>query len=266
MRRGLLATMLLILAVSPAFGKFGVEKIEACHGKLGPVRKTLEFYPYDEIVFRFTLTGAKADDGTLDVGCTWSLFDDKGKEVLSEKPPFKGSLAFGIDALPYSLGFYLPETASPGEYALKVTLKDNVSGEETRFERKLKLKATEFAIVSPQFFYDAKFTVPAPVGGVVGQQLHYRLWIIGFDRAGGKVVNDMTVEVFDKDNKVVQSKPVHFRVEDDDEKRVKESPTLGFNGWMGLSKPGEFTLRITVTDRNSKKTATFEAPLKVMAP
>src|ERR1700722_13237654 len=104
MLRGLLATMLLILAVSPAFGKFGVEKIEACHDRLGPVRKTLNFYPYDEVVFRFTLTGAAADEGTLDVGCTWNLLDDKCKEILSEKLPFKGSVVFGIDALPYCLG------------------------------------------------------------------------------------------------------------------------------------------------------------------
>src|SRR5262249_3673851 len=138
MLRGLLATILLILVDSSAFGKFGAEKIEASHGKLGPVRKTLDFYPYDEVVFRFTLTGAKADDGMLDVGCTWSVLDSKGKKVLSEEVPFKGSVAFGIDALPYSLGFFLPETANPGEYTLQVRLKDNVSGEETGFERKLK--------------------------------------------------------------------------------------------------------------------------------
>jgi hypothetical protein len=258
--------MLLVLAVPPAFGKFVVENIEACHGRLGPVRKTLDFYPYDEVVFRFTVTGAKADDGTLDVGCTWSLLDDKANEVQSEKLPFKGTMAFGIDVLPYTLGFFLPETASAGEFVLKVTLKDNVSGEETGFERKLKLKATEFAIVSPQFSHDAKFTVEAPVGGVVGQQLHYRAWTIGFDRAGGKVVIDVTVEVLDKDKKVVQSKLVRFSVEEDDEKRVKELPTAGLSGWMGLTKPGEFTLRITTIDRNSKKRAIFEAPLKVTAP
>src|SRR4051794_17705659 len=111
MLRGLLATMLLILSVSPAFGKFGVDKIEACYGTLGPVRKTLDFYPYDELVFRFTVTGAKADDGTLDVVCTWRLLDDKGKEVKSDKLPFKGSMPFGIDSLGYSLGFFLPDTA-----------------------------------------------------------------------------------------------------------------------------------------------------------
>jgi hypothetical protein len=258
--------MVLILAVSPAFGQIGVGKIEACYGRLGPVRKTLNFYPHDEVVFRFTITGAKANEGTLNLDCIWLLLDDKGNEVKSDKSAFEGSMAFGIDSVPYTLGLFLPETASPGEYVFKVKLKDNVSGEEAGFERKLKLKATEFAIVAPQFFYDDKFTVPAPVGGVVGQQLHYRMSIIGFHRATGKVVNEVAVEVLDKNKKVTQSKPLLFSVEEDDEKRVKESPTIAFNGWMGLTKPGEFTLRITVTDRNSKMTATFEAPLKVTSP
>jgi hypothetical protein len=105
----------------------------------------------------------------------------------------------------------------------------------------------------------------APAGGIVGQQLHCFLWIIGFDRSG-KVATDITWEVFDKDKKPLQSKPVLFSVEDDDEKRYKESPTIPFSVWAGLTKPGEFTLRITATDRNSKKTATLEAPLKVTAP
>ncbi|MFL5327334.1 MAG: hypothetical protein ACJ8C4_00330 [Gemmataceae bacterium] len=203
-----MVTVLLLMVTSPAFGKLEVEKIEACYGRLGPVRKTLEFYPFDEVVFRFNVKGAKANDGTLDVNCIWALLDAQGKEVKSEKLPFKGSMAFGIDPLPNVLAFFLPESLSAGEYLFKVTYRDNVSAEETGFERKIHLKTTEFAIVSPQFFYDNKFTVPAPVSGVVGLALHYRMWIIGFERADGKLESDVTVEVFDQEGKRTQFKPV----------------------------------------------------------
>ena len=252
---------------SPAFAKLEVEKIEACHGRLGPLRKTLDFYPYDEVWFRFSVTGAKADDeGKVDFEVSWKLLDDKGKEVLSKKLPAKGPLTFGTDSFPAYVSFSLAEPVIAGEYLLKVSVKDNLSSEETSFEKKLNLKATEFAIVSPQLFHDAGYTVPAPSGGIVGQQLHFRLLVIGFDRSKGKIDNELSVQVLDKDKKELMPKPLRMTAQKDDEKIVKELPALDFGGWVILTKAGEFTLRITVTDNNSKKTATFEAPLKVTAP
>src|SRR5580765_5482438 len=236
MLRSFLATVVLILAVSPASAKLGVNKIEACYGRLGPVRKTLDFYIYDEAVFRFIVTGAKAKDGTVDVSCDWRLVDDKGKVVMSDKLPGKVSLAFGIDSLPYSVGFFLPLTESPGDFVLHVKLKDNVSAEETGFEKKLKMKTTEFAIVTPRFYYDEKFTVLAPCGGVVGQKIHYGMWAIGFDRANGVAVIDVTVDILDEAKRDVQTKPLRFSVEEDKEGRAKKSLTMGFSAWMVLTK------------------------------
>jgi hypothetical protein len=267
MRRVLLAASLLALAASPAFAKLEVEKIEACHGRLGPTRKTLDFYPYDEVWFRFTVTGAKADDeGKVDFEVSWKLLDDKGKEVLSKKLPAKGPLTFGTDSFPAYVSFSLAEPVVAGEYLLKVSVKDNLSSEEAAFEKKMNLKATEYAIVSPQFFHDAGYTVPAPAGGFVGEQLHFRLLVIGFDRSGGKIDNELTVQVLDKDKKELMPKPLRMTAKKDDEKVVKELPALDFGGWVVLTKAGEFTLRVSVTDNNSKKSATFEAPLKVTAP
>jgi len=267
MLRVLLATVLLVLAVGPAFAKLEIDKIEACYGRFGPVRKTTDFYPNEKVWYRFIVKGAKTDDeGTVDVDLTWKLLDANGKEVLSKKIPGKGLLAFGSDSFPAHLFFFAPDTAIAGEHTLVVTEKDNLSGEETSFEKKLNLKATEFAIVSPEFFYDAGYTVPAPVGGMVGQALHFRLLTIGFDRSPGKIDEELTVQVLDKDKKALMPKPLRMVTEQDDPKVVKESPTLEFGGWVTLNKAGDFTLRITVTDRNSKKTATFEAPVKIAAP
>jgi hypothetical protein len=267
MRRVLLAAALLALAASPASAKLEVEKVEACHGRLGPVRKSLDFYPFDEVWFRFAVTGARADDeGKVDVEVTWKLLDDRGKEVLAKKLPAKGPLTFGTDSFPAYVSFSLTEPAPAGEYLLKVSVKDNLSSDETAFEKKLTLKATEYAVVSPQFFHDAGYTVPAPAGGVVGEQLHFRLLVIGFDRAGGKIDNELTVQVLDKSGKELTPKPLRMTAQKDDEKVVKELPALDFGGWVVLTKAGEFTLRVTVTDNHTKKSATWEAPLKVTAP
>jgi hypothetical protein len=267
MTRTLLAVALLALSAAPAPAALKIDKIEACYGRLGPVRKSLDFYPYDEVWFRFTVTGAKADDeGGIDMELSWKVLDEKDKEVFTKKLPAKGPLAFGSDSFPASVSFGLPEPVVAGDYTLKVSVKDKQSGDEASFEKKLRLKATEFAIVSPQFFHDAACTASAPAGGVVGEQLHFRLWTIGFDRSQGKLDNEMKVLVLDKDGKEVSPKPLRLLAEKDDPKVVKELPALDFGGFVTLTKAGEFTMRITVTDRNSKKTATFEAPLKVTAP
>jgi hypothetical protein len=268
MRRVLLAAALFALAAPPAFAKLEVDKIEACYGRLGPARKTLDFYPYDEVYFRFTVTGAKADDdGNLDVEITRTLTDDKGKEVLPKKGgALKGQLSFGNESFPASVSVSLPEPVVAGEYTLKVKVKDNLSSEETSFEKKLNLKATEYAIVSPEFFHDAGHVVPAAAGGTVGQQLHFRLLTIGFDRSQGKIDSEMTVQVLDKDRKELLTKPLRMVAKKDDEKVAKELPALDFSGWFVLTRAGEFTLRVRVTDNISKKTATWEAPLKVTAP
>lgn len=267
MSRILLAAPLLVLTASPASAKLEIDKIEACYGLLGPVRKTTDFYPNKRMWFRFTIKGAKVDDeGKIDVELTCKLFDANGKEVQSKTYPAKGPLAFGSDSFPSFVNFFAPETAVAGEHTLKVTEKDKLSGEEASFEKKLNLKATEFAIVSPEFFHDAGCTLSAPAGGVVGDQLHFRVWVIGFDRSQGKIDNEMTVQVLDKDKKELMPRPLRMVAEQDDPKIVKELPALDLSGRVMLNKAGEFTLRVTVTDRNSKKTATFEAPLKVTAP
>ena len=52
----------------------------------------------------------------------------------------------------------------------------------------------------------------------------------------------------------------------DDAEKAKAVTSLTFSGDIALNRAGEFTLRITLTDRMSKKTAKLEAPLKVVAP
>jgi hypothetical protein len=268
MTRIVFAALLLALAASPALAKLEIEKVEACYGRLGPVRKSLDIYPYDEIGFRFNVTGAKADDeGAVDVEQVWRVLDDKGKDVFPPKnSALKGPLTFGTDSFSTYVSAWLRETAVGREHTLKVTVKDKLTSEEAGFEKTLKVLPPEHAVVSPQFFHDAARTVPAPAGGVVGQQLQFHLLVIGFDRSQGKLDEELTVRVLDKDKKELSPKPLRITAQKADEKLVKELPAIDFSGWIMLTKPGEFTLSFTATDRNTKKTAGWEVPLKVTAP
>jgi hypothetical protein len=61
-------------------------------------------------------------------------------------------------------------------------------------------------------------------------------------------------------------RPVRSELRNDDPAVVKEAATLTFTGQMTLTRPGKFTLRITITDRVGDRTARFEAPLTVTEP
>src|SRR2546425_5628641 len=80
MARFWLAAALLILSAHSAQAKLGIESIQATYGPLGPERKTLDIYPFDELFFRFTVTGAKPDaEGKVDASVVMQVLDGTGK-------------------------------------------------------------------------------------------------------------------------------------------------------------------------------------------
>ena len=76
----------------------------------------------------------------------------------------------------------------------------------------------------------------------------------------------MAVQVLDAGGEEVMPRPVRSELRNDDPVVVKEAATLTFTGQMTLTRPGKFTLRITVTDRVGDRRARFEAPLTVTEP
>jgi hypothetical protein len=153
-----------------------------------------------------------------------------------------------------------------GEYTVKVTVTDNLARESDSFERKFKCKEQEFALVVVRFFQDADGRVPAPVGGVVSQTLYMKARGVGFDRSKGELDVEMTIEVLDPKGKPVMPKPIRTVIHNEDPKVVKSATVINLRGELVLNRPGDFVLKISLTDRLAKKTTTFEAPLKVMKP
>ena len=145
-------------------------------------------------------------------------------------------------------------------------VRDNLAGEETSFQRKLTAKPVGFRIVAPQFFYDAEAKVAASAGGLVGQNLYFRLRGIGFERTQNKIDTTMSVQVLDVQGKELLPKAILAELRLDDPMTVPKVSSLNFNGNLTLTRPGHFTLRITLNDRLGQKIAQFETPLEVRAP
>lgn len=263
------AVVVSLLALAPARAKLEVAKVEAVHGMLGPERKSADIYPLDEVFFRYQVTGAKTDaEGKTDVEATMKLVNPNGKKVHEEKATVQRVLSLGGGAYTaYAvLTVPAPEKAPPGEYTLSVEIRDRIGMESARFDRKFRIKAPEFQIIVPRFSHDPDGKVPAAVGGMVGETIHFKLRVIGFDKSKKRVQATLTVRVVGEDGKEVTDKPRLIKAELNSPEEAAKATQVNFNGLLYLNRPGNFTLRLSVHDDIADKTTTFEAPLKVTAP
>jgi hypothetical protein len=264
--RLLLAVLVTAFAAGTAPAKLELRDVRASHGQLGPERTSDGYVLGDEVYYRFTIAGVTPDaDGRVAAEMRLRVTDASGKEVLKATVPVEAVLALGGDGLPGSARVGLNDPITPGEYRLTVEVKDLTAGESASFERTFTCKPVEFAAAQVRFFQDPDGRRPAPVGGVVGQTLFVRTLAVGFDR-GEAIDVGFEIQVLDKEGKPVTPKPIRATVRNEDPAVVKRADVLTFKGELTLNRPGDFVLRLTLTDKPTKKTVTFEAPMRVAAP
>jgi hypothetical protein len=267
MRRHLFAALVLAVTATTAQAKVDITNVQSAYGPLLPERKALEFYPQDLIYFRYMVTGAQVNSrGEVDCEAVVRLVDGNGKEVVKNTVPFQGPLSLGGDSFAGAAYVVLKEQLINGAYTLTCTVTDNLASEKASFTREVRVKPADFAIVHPRFSYDADGKAQAPVGGLVNQTLFFHIGIFGFDRSQDRVDLVSSVQVLDDKGKELLPKPLETIIKSEDAKLVKETNVATFNGSLHLHRPGEFTLRITVTDKIGQKTAKIEFPMHVAAP
>ncbi len=266
MRLSWLFAAAMMVSGTAAHAGLEIRDVQASHGRFGPER-TAEFYPSDEVFFRYLITGVKADgEGRVAGELNLTLEAPDGRVLLDQTSPISGVTALGGGTLPGTATVSLPADIAPGPYTLTVTFRDKQSSEKASFRRTLDIKPAEFAAVAVRFSYDAEGEVAAPVGGLVGQTLHFRLKAIGFARTAGRIDLEMLVRVLDAEGRPTMPVPVRAILETDDADVVKRVTDVNLNGNLTLNRAGDFTLSITVTDRVGKRTTEFEAPLHVASP
>jgi hypothetical protein len=257
----------VFLGTATAQAEFKIDKIRAAYGPVGPERKSLEYYPDDEILLRYLLTGVKTTDkGEVDIDITIRVWDAEGNLLVEKTNPIKGVAALGGDCVPGSAHVILNDSIKPGKYRLQVKAKDNSSGEKAAFEREVTLKEATFTSVSQRFFLDAEGKVPSGVSGIVGQAIYYRLGVIGFDRSKGRIQTNLDVEILDRDGKKVSAIPVKAAFNNEDAEAVKQISLINFSGFFAMNRAGSFTLRFNFTDSFGRQKSRFEVPLDVLDP
>jgi hypothetical protein len=267
MARSLLTFVVIFLWATTVHAKLDITNIQAAYGPVGPVRESPVYYPGDEIVFRYLLTGVGTNArGEIDVDTTLQITDASGKNLFQKTTPTKAAVALGGGSVPGTASVTLGRDVKRGAYRLSVTAKDNLSGQTASFERQITLHETTFTSVNQRFFMDPGGKVPGPAAGLVGQSLYYRLGLIGFDRSKGRIEARLEVEVLDEGGKKVLTKPSTVDYKNEKSEATRAIAQLKFNGFMVLNRAGNFILRFKFADAISGQHAQFEVPLKVTDP
>jgi hypothetical protein len=244
-----------------------IDKVRAAYGIVGPERQSLEYYPNDEILFRYLLKGVKTTaKGEVDINITIRVSDASGNPLLENTIPIKGVAALGGECVPGSAHVMLNDGMKPGKYLLRVQARDNLSGESAYFEREVILKEAAFTSVSQRFFLDADRKVPGGASGTVGQSIYYRLGVIGFDRSKGRIQTNLEVQILDRDGKQTLAMPLRVAFNNEEADEVKQISLINFTGFFALNRAGSFTLQFTLTDSIGNQKSRFEVPLEVHEP
>ncbi|MBX6314404.1 MAG: hypothetical protein IRY99_16045 [Isosphaeraceae bacterium] len=252
-----------ILWAASAQAKLELRDIKATYGFLGPERKDLIYYPGDEVFFRFVVAGFKTDaEGKIHGALSVRFLDEQGGQHYKSTSPLNAVVALGGETVPGTAFISVADDFPPGRYTLEVTFTDQLANQSAGFRREVRFKPTEFALVALRFFHDAEGKVPAPAGGVVGQALYLRFFVIGFAYKEGLPAVAITLQILDKAGKETMPRPITFDFHEAPD-IPRDAKRLILKPYINLNRAGDFTLRITMEDQVTRKTIRLEQPLHV---
>ena len=265
MLRFMLTVAVLLGSLSAAQAQLAIQNIQACYGPLGPERPNLQYHHLDHVSFRFSVTGARVDEeGIAKVRIITKMTAANDVSVGNSERTCAALLQFG-PSFTEAVCFTLPQQLLPGEYTLTVAVQDDRCKEDViSFQRKLIMLQDEFAICSPEFYYDGEGRVEAAFGGTVGQKLHFQFNVIGIDCSTSETQLETRFEVFDAKTRQPLSKPVVKL--DKTSSPVPAQPSVRLSSMIPLDRAGDFILRVIATDRIANKSANVEVPIHVSAP
>lgn len=259
---------LLVVWTSSSFAKFEIVDVVRCDGYLGPIRPSWDAYPTDEVFFRYFFKGVSTDNtGKTDLEVVLTLHKDpKEKPLFTTSGSLKAALPLGGGTIPSFNFFTVAQNAIPGDYTITVTARDKIANETATFKKTFAIKEPTLNILAPRFYRDAEGKIPASAGGYVGENLHFRMRIAGFDRSMNRFSLNMRVEFLDESDRPVDSKPLTVSVEEKDPEKVSKAVAVPLNGSFLLNRVGNYRLKITAEDTLSKKTTQLIIPVKVTQP
>jgi len=257
--------LVAFLAVSPVQAQdLELKNVRMTYGPLGQERKDDKFLPGDSVVFTFDIEGLKVqENGRIEYAMGMEL-TRKGKA----KPEFKqdpqdtvADARLGGNALPAFAVASLGIDAEPGEYTMKVTIRDRLAKTEKELVKTFNVVKSQFSFVRVHLTNSAG--EPNPPAGYPGQGIWLNYCLVGYEV--GKDDNpdfDVEIIVLDDAGKPTLGKSLKSEIR----KGLKNAPKfMPFQpSRIELNRAGKFTLMLKSTDKLSKKTTETKLDLNVL--
>lgn len=236
------------------------------YGIMGAARTEDRILPGDVYWVTFDIENLKVDEaGKISYSMGMEMTNAQGKTEYKRDPQdidFVNSL--GGASVPAFAGVEVRSDAPAGEYTLKVTVTDRAAKRTQTLTRKFEVLPIGLGIVRlhVDYFTNTSVVIPAPATGVAGQTLLVNLTVVGFlpgEKKDPNVVGEM--QVLDEQGKPTVAKP--FAGESLIE-RGRGVDVVPMQFLLALNRPGKFTVRLKITDRNGKKTTEASLPINVV--
>lgn len=257
--------LLFVAGLALAEGELKITKVRLSFGPVGPERKTNQMIPGDEMFVRYLVEGVKVGpDGKIEIKNRIVILNPEGKEIYDQEAVANEILALGGNAYHGVSTMGTGPGVAPGEYTVKVTTRDLLAKVDVTSENKIVVVKPRFGMARLRFSHDPEGKSNATTSGVVGEQIFFRLAALNFKREGGVHVI-METQVYDAANEVpVMPNPLTATVKvDKPEELEMVKKAVVFNGFVSLSRAGDFTLRIRVSDERGMNEERVDLPLKV---
>ena len=262
---------LALLAGVPAqpAGDLKLTNVRMTVGELGPPRVSNKLIPGDVLFIAYDIDGLTIDDeGIARYKMAMEVSDSTGKLIFKQDPrdladfvPLRGNK---MPARAYiTVGLDQP----PGTYACKITVTDPKTKATAGLTSKFEVTKREFAIVAVYASHDENGQLSAPTTGQVGQTIYVQFSVASFQRdAKLKQPNvEMEFQVFDDKNAPILGKPLKQVQDAKSPTPVKDTDgAFAVRFPLFMNRPGKFTVQITATDKETKKSVTYKLPVTVL--
>jgi hypothetical protein len=269
MKRFALIPFALLLTATLAHAKFEMKNFEMSYGDYGPPRYSPCYYPgHDALCVRYRLERDEAENGSCPVDYSLALLDPEGKTVLLSRQTLQGDEWMSGKSVYVTQGLDLNASFSPGTYTVVVTAKNRVSSEMATIKRTVQMKAEELAVTGVTLSYDKEGKFPASLTCAVGQTLWFNVKVINvlLDQKG-QVNCGGNLAVVDADTKEVVWNLGDRDFNDRSPTPGTKTDELHIVGYLStLRRPGDFLIRVALTDNFAKKSLNFEMPLHIVQP
>lgn len=236
--------------------------VRSTHGLLGPQRRNETLAPGDNMFLCFDINGIRVDDqGKVRYSMAIELSDAAGKVMFRQEAKEQEARAsLGGDRVPAYAHLSVGLDTPPGDYRMKVAVKDLAGGREANLSRDVKVLPRDFALVRTTTTVDPEAHYPAAVFAC-GQGVWVHSSAVGFARGANKqpdVVFEM--RVLDESGKPTLAEAVTGTPPKDLPADLSGLP-LAFP--LTLNRAGKFTVELQATDRISGKKAKMSFPIVV---